>query len=75
MTAAEEIEVMRANLKARREKNAGKRIDNSRLPAGSSMYYYCKYCDALTGVTAECSSYTPPGICVPCKEMLRLGLL
>lgn len=75
MNAKEEVALMRANFNRRAKANKGKQVDNSRLPAGSNMYYYCRHCGAPTGVTAESSWSCPPSICTPCKEMARLGLL
>lgn len=41
-------------LAMRREENSKKeRIDNSQLPAGSPMYYYCISCNGISDIKPE----------------------
>jgi hypothetical protein len=63
-------------LKIRREINAtGERIDNSSLPAGSLMYFYCQTCGDLADTKPE-SYFTPPRrFCNECQALLDLGWL
>jgi hypothetical protein len=51
------------------------RIDNSALPAGSPMYYYCRECRAfLTALPEE--HFTPaPSLCEDCKRLKEHELL
>ena len=53
----------------------GKRIDNSRLHAGSPMHYYCKHCDAPTETLPELHREPPTTVCVPCNALDEQGLL
>ena len=49
------------------------RIDNSRLYAGSNMYYYCHLCGLLAAELPECHVERPPRFCGPCAELLDNG--
>lgn len=63
-------------LKERREKSATeKKIDNSSLPAGSPMYFYCKSCGGLSDVLPESFMSPPKTICAECQAMKDLGWL
>ncbi len=68
-----------AALEKRREQNSSKVIDNSSLQAGSNMYYYCKYCLALTHTLSEGDFRTKPkrccNDCQPLKDKGWLGLV
>lgn len=55
--------------------NKGKQIDNSSLRAGSSMYYYCKFCGEQTDVLPESHWGTPKTVCDPCKVLNDHGLI
>ncbi len=60
----------------RREENDGKQKDNSSLYAGSPMYYYCRYCYALTDKIPESDfTTTPKECCGDCKAMKEKGWL
>lgn len=46
-------------------------IDNSRLPAGSPMYYYCKVCGLLADTKPEnWFASLPRQYCDPCNRMI-----
>lgn len=49
------------------------RIDNSRLSAGSCMYYYCKLCGLLADTLPESHFSPPKQHCEACKEMIDRG--
>lgn len=59
-------------LEIRKVINKPKVIDNASLPAGSSMYYYCRACFALVAVKPESWYKNPPPKyckeCIPLKE-------
>ena len=60
--------------KKENHKNIG--FDNSSLPAGSSMYYYCRFCGVPTDTLPE--SYwgcKPKTICDPCEVLHLNGLI
>lgn len=49
-------------------------INNSNLYAGSPMYYYCKYCGALTDTLPENWWVSlPKKICDDCQTLIELG--
>lgn len=64
-------------LRKRREENAGKeRINNSRLPAGDPMYYYCKACGGLADALPEGWFLGgPKKLCDECQALKDLGWL
>jgi hypothetical protein len=62
-----------AALAKRKKVNTPKMIDNASLPAGSSMYYYCKACDALVAVKPESWFLDPPP--KHCQDCLPLKVL
>ncbi|MEK9151964.1 MAG: hypothetical protein AAB692_01210 [Patescibacteria group bacterium] len=63
-------------LKKRREENAKKeKIDNSRLHAGSPMYFYCISCDGLSDVLPESYLTPPKQCCKECQALKDLGWL
>ncbi|KKN81538.1 hypothetical protein LCGC14_0317970 [marine sediment metagenome] len=51
------------------------RIDNSSLPAGSSMYYYCKGCDGHIITLPEGHRNFVYKICDSCEVLKEHGLL
>lgn len=58
----------------RTESEIAGHINNSRLYAGSSMYYYCKYCGVLTDTLPENWWVSPPKkICEDCQTLIELG--
>jgi hypothetical protein len=75
MPDAEREEALR-QLEARRSKNAGrKRVDNSALPAGSPMTYYCRSCGDISGVLPEAHSEPVPDLCGRCFSLKHRGWL
>lgn len=44
-----------------------KRIDNTKLHAGSPMYYYCRACGAEM-IEPESHPYPAPRFCAACKS-------
>lgn len=52
--------------KRKKENSKVKKIDNSSLPAGSPMYFYCSFCGCLTDVLPE--SFT----CEPKKNLFLM---
>lgn len=59
----------------RKEDNKGKQINNGNLPAGSPMYYYCKFCGCHTETLPECHYSAPKTTCEPCKALHLHGLI
>jgi hypothetical protein len=59
----------------RKEANQGKQIKNSSLPAGSPMYYYCKFCSIKTETLPEAHICAPKVICDPCNYLHIHGLI
>jgi len=60
----------------RKAANKGKeRIDNSSLPAGSPMYFYCKFCGDETDTLPESYIGRPKTTCDPCKVLRDHGLI
>lgn len=59
----------------RKKENEGKQINNSSLPAGSPMYYYCKFCGAHTQTLPEGHWSRPITKCVPCEALHIHGLI
>lgn len=63
-------------LEARREHNAGTQVENDRLPAGSSMYYYCATCGAHVATKPEgWWQDPPPKHCATCKDDIQDGVI
>lgn len=59
----------------RKKENEGKQIDNASLPAGSPMYYYCKFCGEHTETLAESHWSAPKTTCDPCNALHIHGLI
>ena len=67
---------LKALAKRRKENKKKKRIDNSSLPAGSPMYFYCKSCGGLADTLPE--NYflsTPKNLCGECQALKDLEWL
>lgn len=63
-------------LAERREVNANKEpIDNSSLPAGSPMYFYCRACAGLADILPESYISPPKKLCDECQVLKDLGWL
>lgn len=60
---------------AKRRANPPEHVDNSKLYAGSPMYYYCKACSGLAAVLAEGHISAPPALCDECRALKDLGWL
>lgn len=61
---------------AERRANKPEQIDNSALPAGSPMYYYCIACGHLADTKPEGWFATLPSkLCDECKALSDLGWL
>lgn len=54
---------------AKRIKTCPPKIDDSRLPAGSSMHFYCRVCGYLSDTLPEGYWGTPRKYCSDCKEL------
>lgn len=67
-------EVALQALKERRD-NQPKHIDNSSLPAGSPMYFYCISCGWLAATRGELYTDIPPKLCKECRALQDLGWL
>ena len=59
----------------RKKDNAGKQIDNSRLHAGSPMYFYCRHCGVQTEVCPEGYMWRPKRVCDDCEKLVAQGLI
>ncbi|KKM61094.1 hypothetical protein LCGC14_1535210 [marine sediment metagenome] len=63
-------------LAERRERNKGiKRINNSDLPAGAPMYFYCITCGGTSDVLPENYLAPPKKLCNECNALKDLGWL
>jgi hypothetical protein len=58
-----------------RRKNPPKQIDNSRLYAGSPMYFYCQSCGYQSDILPEAYIGTPRKLCDDCQRLKDLGWL
>ena len=64
-------------LKALAERRASKpdRIDNSSLPAGSPMFFYCVTCGHLSDTKPESYTSVPKSLCAECQALKQAGWL
>lgn len=51
------------------------KINNASLPAGSPMYFYCRFCGDLTDTLPESFTCTPNTTCEPCDVLHTHGLI
>ena len=58
-----------------RRKNQPRQIDNASLPAGSSMYYYCRSCGHSSDVLPESHWGAPKKLCGECQALKDLDWL
>ncbi len=58
-----------------RRANRPKQIDNASLHAGSSMYFYCATCGALSDVLPEGYLGRPKKTCEECAALKEAGWL
>ena len=63
-----------AELKKRRE-NQPEQKNNSSLPAGFPMYFYCRSCGHLSDELPESYTGTPKKLCDECQALKDLGWL
>lgn len=70
-----DFELAMRMFKERKAANEGKQIDNSRLHAGSPMYYYCRHCGAHTETLPESHWGRPKTVCDPCDVLHKHGLI
>lgn len=70
-----DLDVAMEQFKLRKARNEGTQIDNSRLVAGSPMYYYCRLCGELIDTLPELSSARPRTMCIPCRVLHEHGLI
>lgn len=70
-----DAELAMEQFRKRKAENQGKQIDNSSLPAGSPMYYYCRFCGAHTETLPETHWNAPKITCEPCKALHIHGLI
>lgn len=63
-----------AALKKRRA-HPPKQIDNSRLYAGSPMYFYCVSCGHLADEKPESYLTPPKKLCADCQHMKDMGVV
>ena len=59
----------------KRRSNRPEKIDDSRLPVGAEMHFYCISCGHLAGTMPESYTSNPPKLCDECKAMKDLGWL
>jgi len=57
----------------RTEAKVNGQINNSSLPAGSPMYFYCRICSLLADIKPECYTTAPKKYCEACQEMVDKG--
>ncbi len=70
------VEIAMETFDKRVEENKGKQINNSSLPAGAPMYYYCNKCSVLVATKPEGWVFgPPPQHCDPCKMLVDHGLI
>jgi hypothetical protein len=60
---------------AERKKHPPEHIDNSRLCAGSPMYFYCHECGHTAEVCPESYTWRPKQFCDECQDMKDKGWL
>lgn len=63
-----------AALKKRRA-NKPEKVDNSSLPAGAPMYFYCISCGHKSDTLPEGYLGTPHKLCEECRALKELGWL
>lgn len=60
---------------AERRVNPPEHVDNSSLPAGANMYYYCNACGHLAEVLPETHWGPPKKLCGECRALKDLDWL
>lgn len=51
------------------------RMSNATLPAGSPMFYYCRFCGEHTETLPELHLSAPRTTCEPCQVLRDHGLI
>jgi hypothetical protein len=59
----------------RRRQHPPERVDNSSLPAGYPMYFYCVSCGDLADTLPESYTTRPKQLCGECQRLKELGWL
>lgn len=59
--------------KRRKEASKTKQVDNSSLPAGSAMFYYCRLCNLFIEKLPENHGGSPQRYCNECQELIDAG--
>lgn len=72
MSTSEALNAFRQRCEANKTRQ---QVNNASLPAGSPMYYYCKFCGDPTETLPEGHWGTPKTVCDPCQSLRTLGLL
>lgn len=63
-------------LEERRKRSRTKeKINNSNLPEGSLMYYYCTTCGCVADILSELHNNLPKGLCDECQALKDAGWL
>lgn len=58
-----------------KESAENRAFSNSRLPAGSPMYYSCKHCGEHTETLPEGHMSRPKTVCDACEALVAHGLI
>lgn len=70
-----DTEIATKQFVARYVRHQGNQIDNSTLPAGCNMIYYCRHCGIHTQTLPESHFGRPKTICTPCEVLDAHGLI
>lgn len=70
-----DVKLALENYELRKTQNKGKQVDNSRLPAGSPMHYYCRFCGEPTETLPEGHIVKPSTCCDPCQLLHNHGVI
>jgi NAD-dependent SIR2 family protein deacetylase len=65
------ITALKALYERRKKSKLEIKIDNSSLPAGSPMYFYCHMCGQLAEVLPEDFTSKPKKHCDECQKLLN----
>jgi hypothetical protein len=58
---------------AKRLAKRPEQINNSRLPAGSAMYFYCKICGHFSDMLPESYTCRPQQYCDDCTDLKKVN--
>ena len=59
----------------RKRSRTEEKINNSNLPEGSLMYYYCTTCGCVADILPELHNNLPKGLCDECQALKDAGWL